>query len=81
MAGEIAVINSYDQLNGFYILNRGSDIGIQEGAKFTIFRNARAVGKIVIIRARPTVSIAVFDPALGKPTMPFKVGDKVMKLN
>jgi hypothetical protein len=80
-SGEIAEIINYDQLNGFYTLNRGSDIGIQEGAKFTIFRNARAVGKIVIKRVRPTVSIANFDPALGKPPMPFKAGDKVMKLN
>ena len=80
-AGEIAVIINHDQLNDFYTINRGSDAGIKEGDKFTIFRNAKAMGKIVISRVIPTASIAKFDPVLGKPQMPFKVGDKVMKLN
>lgn len=79
--GEIAVIINHDQLNDFYTINRGSDAGIKEGDKFTIFRNAKAMGKIVISRVIPTASIAKFDPVLGKPPMPFKVGDKVMKLN
>ena len=80
-AGEIAVIINHDQLNDFYTINRGSDVGIKEGDKFTIFRNAKAMGKIVISRVIQTASIAKFDPVLGKPPMPFKVGDKVMKLN
>ena len=79
--GEIAVIINHDQLNDFYTINRGSDAGIKEGDKFTIFRNTKAMGKIVISRVIPTASIAKFDPVLGKPSMPFKVGDKVMKLN
>jgi len=80
-SGEIAVINNYDQKYGFYTLNRGSNIGIKVGDKFSIFRNDNIVGKVVVKRVNPTLSIASFDPALPKPTVPFKVGDKVMKLN
>ena len=84
--GDFGQIINHDRLNGFYTINRGSDIGIKMRDKFTIYRpdangDDRAIGKIVITRVRPTASIANFDPALPKPTMPFKVGDKVMKLN
>ena len=81
MSGEIAVINNYDQKYGFYTLNRGSNIGIKVGDKYSIFRNSQIVGKVVVKRVNPTLSIASFDPAFPKPPVPFKVGDKVMKLN
>jgi len=78
--GEIASIVSYDPSTGTYVLNRGSDVGIKLGDKFSVFRNGQSVGKILMRRVQPTVSIATFDPTLGKPPTPFKSGDKVMKV-
>ena len=80
-AGEIAVIRNYDQKFGFYTLTGGSNVGIKVGDKYSIFRNSQIVGKVVVKRVNPTVSIASSDLAFPKPPVPFKVGDKVMKLN
>ena len=63
------------------MLNRGSDIGIKVGAKFTLFRSGKVVGKIIIKTVRPTVAIATFDPAFPKPSPPYQSGDKVKKID
>jgi hypothetical protein len=79
--GEIGTIQSHDPQNDFYVINVGSDNGVNEGDKFTIFSGGRAMGKIEISRTQPTVSIAVYQRGFPKPPTPFKSGDKVMKIN
>ena len=79
--GEVGTIQNHDPQLGFYVINVGSDNGINKGDKFTIFRSGRAIGKIEISRAQPTVSIAVYQKGFPKPAAPFKSGDKVMKIN
>ena len=63
------------------MINVGSDNGINNGDEFTIFRAGKAIGKIEIGRAQPTVSIAVYKKGFPKPLAPFGNGDKVMKIN
>ncbi len=79
--GEIGTIQSHDPQNDFYVINVGSDNGVNMGDKFTIFSGGRAMGKIEISRTQPTVSIAVYQRGFPKPPTPFKSGDKVMKIN
>ena len=79
--GEIGTIQSHDPQNDFYVINVGSDNGVNKGDKFTIFSGGRAMGKIEISRTQPTVSIAVYQRGFPKPPTPFKSGDKVMKIN
>ena len=79
--GEIGTIQSHDPQNDFYVINVGSDNGVNKGDKFTIFSGGRAMGKIEISRTQPTVSIAVYQRGFPKPQAPFKSGDKVMKIN
>jgi len=79
--GEIGTIQSHDPQNDFYVINVGSDNGVNKGDKFTIFSGGRALGKIEISRTQPTVSIAVYQRGFPKPQAPFKSGDKVMKIN
>ena len=80
-AGEVGTIQSPDPQNDFYVINVGSDNGINKGDEFTIFRAGKAIGKIEIGRAQPTVSIAIYKKGFPKPPVPFKSGDKVMKIN
>jgi hypothetical protein len=79
--GEVGTIQNHDPQLGFYVINVGSDNGVNKGDKYTIFRAGRAIGKIEISRAQPTVSIAVYQKGFPKPAAPFKSGDKVMKIN
>ena len=79
--GEVGTIQSHDQQNDFYVINVGSDNGVNMGDEFTIFRAGKAIGKIEIGRAQPTVSIAIYKKGFPKPPVPFKSGDKVMKIN
>jgi hypothetical protein len=80
-AGEVGTIQSHDPQNDFYVINVGSDNGINKGDEFTIFRAGKAIGKIEIGRSQPTVSIALYKKGFPKPPEPFKSGDKVMKIN
>ena len=80
-AGEIGAIAAHDPQNDFYVINVGSNNGVNKGDKFTIFSGGRAMGKIEISRTQPTVSIAVYQRGFPKPQAPFKSGDKVMKIN
>jgi len=80
-AGEVGTIQNHDPQLDFYVINVGSDNGVNKGDKYTIFRAGRAIGKIEISRTQPTVSIAVYQKGFPKPPTPFKSGDKVMKIN
>ena len=80
-AGEVGTIQNHDPQLDFYVINVGSDNGINKGDEFTIFRAGKAIGKIEIGRAQPTVSIAIYKKGFPKPPVPFKSGDKVMKIN
>ena len=80
-AGEVGTIQNHDPQLDFYVINVGSDNGINKGDQFTIFRAGKAIGKIEISRTQPTVSIAVYQRGFPKPPTPFKSGDKVMKIN
>ena len=79
--GEVGTIQNHDPQLDFYVINVGSDNGVNKGDKYTIFRAGRAIGKIEISRTQPTVSIAVYQKEFPKPPAPFKSGDKVMKIN
>ena len=78
-AGEIGAIAAHDPQNDFFVINVGSNNGVNKGDKFTIFRGGIALGKIEIARTQPTVSIAIYQRGFPKPTTPFESGDKVMK--
>ena len=80
-AGEVGTIQNHDPQLDFYVINVGSDNGINKGDQFTIFRAGKAIGKIEISRTQPTVSIAVYQRGFPKPPTPFKSGDKVMNIN
>ena len=80
-AGEIGAIAAHDPQNDFFVINVGSNNGVNKGDKFTIFRGGIALGKIEIARTQPTVSIAVYQRGFPKPPTPFKSGDKVMNIN
>ena len=79
--GEVGTIQNHDPQLDFYVINVGSDNGVNKGDKYTIFRSGKAIGKIEISRTQPTVSIAVYQKGFPKPAAPFKSGDKVMKIN
>jgi hypothetical protein len=80
-AGEIGTIQSFDSANKFYVINVGSDNGIEKGDGFTIFSATgnKALGKVEISRANPTVSIAIYKKGFPPPLAPFSNGDRVMK--
>ena len=80
-AGEVGTIQNHDPQLDFYVINVGSDNGINKGDQFTIFRAGKAIGKIEISSTQPTVSIAVYQRGFPKPPTPFKSGDKVMNIN
>ena len=79
--GEVGTIQNHDPQLDFYVINVGSDNGVNKGDKYTIFRAGKAIGKIEISRTQPTVSIAVYQKGFPKPSAPFRSGDKVMKKN
>jgi hypothetical protein len=74
----LAMIMSHNADLDFYVINIGSDKGLKNGQKLTVFRNGKDIGKIEVTRVQPLVSIVVPDKAFPKPTSPFKPGDKVM---
>ena len=67
--------------NQFGVFQAGADNGIKVGDKFTIFRGGAAIGKIVVQRVTPVLSVFKADPAFGQPQSPYKIGDSVMKTN
>ena len=73
-------ITSFDPRFDFYVINAGSGKGIKTGDKLIVYRENKAVGKIIIVRVQPTVSIAKIDNTSPNPLLPFKPGDKVMKI-
>ncbi|MDP7011187.1 MAG: hypothetical protein QF685_07400, partial [Verrucomicrobiota bacterium] len=78
--GEIGEIASFDSKYGFYVITVGTENGIKTGDIFTVFRGGSALGKIKIVRANPTLSIANHPRGFPKPPAPFVSSDKVMKL-
>ena len=79
--GEIAKVGQWDAANQFGVFQAGADNGIKAGDKFTIFRGGAAIGKIVVQRVTPVLSVFQADPAFGQPQSPYKIGDSVMKTN
>jgi hypothetical protein len=78
---EVGTIRIHHPRYDFYVVDRGSDNGIEAGDKYTIFRSGKAVGYIEITRVQPTVSSALSQRGKPKPPVPFKVGDKVIKID
>ena len=55
---EIGKIEVYQPKFGFYIINRGTDHGVKNDDEFKVVRAGNLVGKIKIVDAQPTVSVA-----------------------
>ena len=79
--GEVGKVGQWDAANQFGVFQAGADNGIKVGDKFTIFRGGAAIGKIVVQRVTPVLSVFKADPAFGQPQSPYKIGDSVMKTN
>jgi F0F1-type ATP synthase membrane subunit b/b' len=79
--GEVAKVGVWDAANKFGVFHAGAENGIKVGDKFTIFRDGAAIGKIVVQRVTPVLSVFEADPAFGQPQSPYKIGDSVMKTN
>ena len=79
--GEVGKVGQWDAANQFGVFQAGADNGIKVGDKFTIFRSGAAIGKIVVQRVTPVLSVFKADPAFGQPQSPYKIGDSVMKTN
>lgn len=79
--GEVGKVGQWDAANQFGVFQAGADNGIKVGDKFTIFRGGSAIGKIVVQRVTPVLSVFKADPAFGQPQSPYKIGDSVMKTN
>ncbi len=79
--GEVGKVGQWDAANQFGVFQAGADNGIKVGDKFTIFRGGAAIGKIVVQRVTPVLSVFKADLAFGQPQSPYKIGDSVMKTN
>lgn len=74
---EVGKIVNVDEANGFLVINVGAEHGYKVGDSFNVFRGAKLVGKIVVLRVTQTASIVKRSPGAGGQPIPFKIGDRI----